>query len=139
MGDSLDRNRQNGDRKEAQNTNRFTTKMQKKLVVLYFLVLLAFAGLSARLVLINRDNGEQYKKQVLSQQQYTSRTIPFKRGEILDSKGTKLAVSEKVYNLILDCKLMNEKEEYVEGTIAALAQCFDVDESEIRKYSSRVV
>lgn len=136
MGDSLDRNRQNGDRKEAQNTNRFTTKMQKKLVVLYFLVLLAFAGLSARLVLINRDNGEQYKKQVLSQQQYTSRTIPFKRGEILDSKGTKLAVSEKVYNLILDCKLMNEKEEYVEGTIAALAQCFDVDESEIRKYSS---
>ena len=36
--------------------------MQKKLVVLYFLVLLAFAGLSARLVLINRDNGEQYNR-----------------------------------------------------------------------------
>ena len=47
-------------------------------------------------------------------------------------------MSEKVYNLILDCKLMNEKEEYVEGTIAALAQCFDVDESEIRKYSSDI-
>lgn len=111
--------------------------MQKKLVVLYFLVLLAFAGLSARLVLINRDNGEQYKRQVLSQQQYSSRTLPFKRGEILDSKGTKLAVSEKVYNLVLDCKLMNEKEEYVEGTIAALTQCFDVSESDIRSYNEQ--
>ena len=63
----MDRNRENNDRKDSQNTNKFTTKMQKKLVVLYFLVLLAFAGLSARLVLINRDNGEQYKRQVLSQ------------------------------------------------------------------------
>ena len=117
-------------------TDKFTTKMQKKLVVLYLFVLLAFAGLSARLMIINRDNGEQYKKQVLSQQQYSSRTIPFKRGEILDCKGTKLAVSEKVYNLVLDCKLMNEKEEYVEATISALTQCFDVDEGEIRQYNA---
>ena len=58
----MDRNRENNDRKDVQNTNKFTTKMQKKLVVLYFLVLLAFAGLSARLVLINRDNGEQYNR-----------------------------------------------------------------------------
>ena len=96
------------ERKEKRN-NRFTTKMQKKLVVLYLCVLLAFAGLSARLFLINRDNGEQYEKQVLSQQQYSSRTLPYKRGEITDRKGTKLAVSEKVYNVILDCKLMNER------------------------------
>ena len=40
--------------------------MQKKLVVLFILVLLAFAGLSVRLIMINKDNGEQYKKQVLS-------------------------------------------------------------------------
>ena len=58
------------------------------------------------------------KKQVLSQQQYSSKTIPYKRGEILDSKGTKLAVSEKVYDLVLDCKQMNAKEEYVEPTPA---------------------
>ena len=81
------------ERKEKRN-NRFTTKMQKKLVVLYLCVLLAFTGLGARLILINRDNGEQYEKQVLSQQQYSSRTIPYKRGEITDRKGTKLAVSE---------------------------------------------
>lgn len=122
------------ERKDKRN-NRFTTKMQKKLVVLYLCVLLAFTGLGARLILINRDNGEQYEKQVLSQQQYSSRTIPYKRGEITDRKGTKLAVSEKVYNLVLDCKLMNEKEEYVDATISALVQCLGVDESEIRSYN----
>ena len=54
--------------------------MQRKLVVLFCLVLLAFAGLSVRLILINRDNGDSYKKQVLSQQQYSSTTIPYIRG-----------------------------------------------------------
>ena len=60
--------------------NKFTTKMQKKLVVLFMLVLLAFAGLFYQLYSISRDNGEQYKKQVLSQQKYDSTTIPYKRG-----------------------------------------------------------
>ena len=123
------------ERKEKRN-NRFTTRMQKKLVVLYLCVLLAFAGLSARLFLINRDNGEQYEKQVLSQQHYSSRTLPYKRGEITDRKGTKLAVSEKVYNVILDCKLMNEKEDYVEPTISALVQYFGADEGKLRSYNA---
>ena len=66
-----------------QNTTlRFTRKMQKKLVVLFLFILAAFVGLSAQLFLINRDNGETYKKQVLSHQEYDSSVIPFKRGEI---------------------------------------------------------
>lgn len=119
--------------------NKFTTKMQRKLVVLFLLVLLAFAGLSARLIMINRDKGEEYKKQVLSQKQYSSKTIPYKRGEILDSKGTKLAVSEKVYDLVLDCKQMNAevkgKQPYVEPTIKALTQYFGVDANKVRAYA----
>lgn len=112
--------------------NKFTMKMQKKLVVLFLLVLLAFAGLSARLILINKENGESYKREILSQQQYSSKTLPFKRGEIIDAKGTKLAVSEKVYNVILDIALMNDKQENVEPTIQALAGCFGLNASEIR-------
>ncbi|MDO4331069.1 MAG: penicillin-binding transpeptidase domain-containing protein [Eubacteriales bacterium] len=119
--------------------NKFTKKMQKKLVVLFGLVLLAFAGLSARLIIINRENGEKYKKQVLSQQQYSSTTIPYKRGEILDSKGTKLAVSEKVYDLVLDCKQMNttvsNKQPYIEPTIEALGEYFGVDTAKVRAYA----
>ncbi|NLL79678.1 MAG: penicillin-binding protein 2 [Clostridiales bacterium] len=108
--------------------------MQKKLLVLFFFVLLAFAGLSARLILINKENGESYKKQILSQQQYESKTLPYRRGDIMDSKGSKLAVSEKVYNVVLDTYLMTEKEEYIEPTISALTKCFGVNGAEIRTY-----
>ena len=47
--------------------NKFSIKMQKKLVVLFVMVLLAFAGLSVRLVLLTYENGTQYQKQVLMQ------------------------------------------------------------------------
>ena len=74
--------------------------MQKKLVVLFIIILLAFLGLAGRLVYITETKGDEYTKNVLSQQKYQSTTLPYKRGDILDSKGTKLAISEKVYNLI---------------------------------------
>lgn len=115
-------------------TNGFSRKMQKKLLVLVLLILVAFAGLSARLVQINRYDGNKYKKQVLSQQQYDSKTIPFKRGDILDTKGTSLAVSEKVYSVILDTKALLRKEDYLEPTLTALKQEFDIDESAVRAY-----
>ena len=76
--------------------NGLNKDMQAKLVILFVMVLLAFAGLGVRLITITRDNGERYKKQVLSQQKYNSITLPYKRGDILDCKGNKLATSEKV-------------------------------------------
>ncbi|MDD2972821.1 MAG: penicillin-binding transpeptidase domain-containing protein [Lachnospiraceae bacterium] len=121
-------------KKTSRKINKFTSKMQKKLVILFVLVLLAFVGLSVRLILINKDNGEKYKKQVLSQQQYDSKTIPYKRGDIVDAKGTPIAMSEKVYNLVLDVKLVLEKEAYLEPTIQAVSKNFDVKESELRNY-----
>ena len=112
--------------------------MQKKLVVLFIIVLLAFAGLSARLVWLAREKGTQYQKQVLSQQRYDSTTIPYRRGDIVDSKGTAIATSEKVYNLVIDAKVMNtvlgDKQPYLKPTLTALEQCFDLNMSEIRAY-----
>ena len=63
--------------------------MQKKLAVLFALILVAFLSLSVRLYAINRDNGEKYKRQVLSQQEYDSVTLIAKRGDILDRRTTK--------------------------------------------------
>ncbi len=114
--------------------NKFTIRMQKKLVVLFLAVLLIFAGLSAQLYLITRDNGEEYKQKVLSQQEYDSTTIPFKRGDIVDSNGTVLAVSDKVYNVILDTKVLMRKEENLEPTLEALRKCFGIDTAEVRNY-----
>lgn len=113
---------------------RFTIRMQKKLVVLFGIVLLAFVGLSLRLIYINRDNGEQYKKQVLEQQEYTSKTLVARRGDIFDSNGNPLAVSEKIYNLIIDSKVINDKEAYYEPTMSALDKYFDIDMNAVRKW-----
>lgn len=113
---------------------KFTIKMQKKLVVLFIAVLLVFAGLFYQLYRISRDNGEQYKKQVLSQQRYDSTTIPYKRGTILDANGSVLATSEKVYNVILDSVAISEKEEYLEPTLSALQREFGIDTASIRDY-----
>ena len=131
-------NGRNQNQHRAGNRNRyrqFTGLMQKKLVVLFLIVLLAFMGLSARLIYINNTKGEQYKRQILSQQSYASTTIPYKRGDILDKNGIKLAVSEKVYNLVIDCKNLLEKEDYLEPTLTALSTCFpEFDEGAARSY-----
>lgn len=127
--------KRNGNRKK-QKPNRFTITMQKKLVVLFGIILLAFAGLSWRLYSITKEDGEKYKKQVLAQQKYDSTTLPFKRGDILDAKGTPLAVSEKVYNVVLDTRLMLQDAEAMEPTVSALVSQFGLNETELRKYIS---
>ena len=115
-------------------TKKFSLKMQKKLVVLFMVILLAFVALSVRLILINKENGENYKKQILSQQNYVSTVIPYKRGDILDTQGSKLAYSEKVYNLVVDSDIINKVEGSLEPTLAALDACFDVDIDALRTY-----
>ncbi len=123
-------------RRMKKTKNRFNMKMQKKLVVLYVLVLLAFVGLSIRLVWIYQKDGEKYKKQILSQQEYDSISLPYKRGEILDANGTKLAYSEKVYNLVVDARVINESKakDAPETTISALAKHFGVDTAQMREH-----
>ena len=125
--------------RKTKNAQKFTIGMKKKLVVLFVLVLLAFIGLGLRLINITTKNGEEYEKKVLSQQRYESITIPFRRGDILDRNGTVLARSEKVYNVILDTKLLLRDPDFLEPTLSALQSCFGLDATrmgEIRTYIS---
>ncbi len=118
----------------------FIDRMQKKLVVLYLLVLLAFGVLIARLFMINYNNGADYTKQVLSQQSYDSREIPFKRGTITDAKGTVLATSTLVYNIVIDSYQINHGPKndkgvssYYEPTLNALER-LGLDRSKMEAY-----
>ncbi len=104
---------------------KFTHKMQAKLLLVFCVILIAMVGLIARLVYLNRTDGERYAKKVLSQQTYTSTVIPYQRGSILDRKGTVLAASEKVYNVILDVKYMLEDKKYLAPTVKALTESYD--------------
>ena len=122
-------------KRKASRNRTIRRRIQGKLVILIVLVLLAFAGLGLKLLFINMTKGEQYKKTVLSQQSYDSITIPYKRGDILDSNGNKLATSDKVYNLIIDAKQMLSKEDYLEPTMTALKTCFpEFPEGEVRAF-----
>ena len=51
---------------------KFTKLMQKKLVLLFAGIVLAFALLVGRITYINAFNGDKYSKIVLDQQQYQS-------------------------------------------------------------------
>lgn len=115
---------------------KFPKRMQKKLVMLFMAIVLAFVGLVGKITYINATNGEKYTKIVLDQQQYNSRVIPFKRGDILDRNGTVVATSERVYNVILDAYVMmsnddDEKLTAITQVKSVVEQCFDVDSAAI--------
>lgn len=118
---------------------KFPKKMQKKLVMLFMAIILAFVCLVGKIMYIGASNGEKYKKIVLDQQQYDSRIIPFKRGDIVDRNGTKIATSERVYNVILDAKVMlanpdkKKKNKTIEQTKYALLECFGITNEAVEK------
>ncbi len=119
---------------------KFLRRMKKKLFFIYGFVMLLLVGLVGRLVYIGQVKGKEYEQQVLSQQGYDSQIIPYQRGKILDTKGTILANSVDVYNLVLDCKQINEvtnketkERKYLEPTVEAVLAYFpDVTEEEVR-------
>lgn len=103
---------------------KFPRRMQKKLIVMFGIIAIMLIGLIGRLMYIEYTSGEKYEKIVLSQQEYDSQTIPYQRGDIVDSKGTVLATSIAVYNVILDCSVLTSNEDYIDPTIQALVKCF---------------
>ena len=112
-----------GKRKKRPMT-KFPRRMQKKLLIMFGIVALMMIGLIGRLMYIEHTSGEKYEKIVLSQQEYDSQIVPYQRGDIVDTKGTVLATSIAVYNVILDCSVLTSDEKYIDPTIQALVQCF---------------
>lgn len=113
---------------------KFTMKMQKKLMVLFLVVAALFLFLIFRLYTITRDNGDSYRRQILSQQKYDSTVIPYKRGSILDTNGSILASSEKVYNIILDSVALAKNAENPETTFQTLRTELGIDVTKARDY-----
>lgn len=107
--------------------------MQEKLAIAVIAITLALFALIFVLYQIIQDNKDRYNQIVLSQQEYDSRVIPYRRGDIVDRNGTYLATTEKVYNLIIDAKqIMSDESKYLDATITALSSTFQYDSQEIR-------
>ena len=126
------------EKKKRNPVKKLDTRMRRKLLALFVVIVAAFVCLLSRITYINAVSGDKYKKQVLSQaqQQYDSRVLPFKRGDILDRNGTVLASSSKVYNVIMDCKVINSDEKYLGPTVQAMVSLLGINEEEVRNVLS---
>ena len=110
--------------KRKRKTIKLSKYMHGKLFILFLVITGVLCFLIVQITRINYNDSEKYKKIVLSQQSYDSVTIPFQRGDIVDAKGTVLATSNAVYNVILDCYVLTHNEEAIESTLQALVTCF---------------
>lgn len=114
--------------------HKILRRMQSRLWLIFAGVCVLFVVLIVRLMYIEYSSGDKYEKIVLSQQGYSNEIIPFQRGDIVDRKGSVLATSVDVYNVILDCKVLNETPEKVDATIDAITSVIpEISEEQIRE------
>ena len=119
---------------------RLTKTNRGRLLLVFFFVIICFAGLAVRLLHIDLVEGEGYQRNVMSIMNYDGRSVPYKRGQILDRGGSILATSEKIYSLVLDPYVVNnsstdpkEEEQIRENTIRVLDTYFGIGEEQSRE------
>lgn len=122
--------------KKEPKSKKFTNKMKKKLLVIFLLVGIVLLGLSYALIRLNLSKGKSYSKAVYNNYGYDSRAIAARRGDITDRNGTILAYSTRVYNLIIDSKVMLSSDgKYRQSTVDALAEYFpDLDMDKLNEF-----
>lgn len=111
---------------------KFNKQMSRNLGIIYILIVGFLFVLCGKIAYLNVAKGDNYSIQVLQQQSFTSRVIPYKRGDIKDRNGNVLATSVMVYNLVIDAKLiMSEEDKYLEPTVYALVKYFGFKEDDL--------
>lgn len=113
-------------------------RINRRMRVTAVISIASIAGLGVFIACQMAENNKEYSQRALSQLDYTNTTIVAKSGEIYDSTMTPIAVSNRVYTLILDPKViieyenMNAYEGTLDATARAVAQCFELDFDDVR-------
>ncbi len=112
---------------DTRKENRIGTRKLYGRILIVFLLILAVSGvLVGKILYLNKTKGNSYEKKVLAQKSYSSNELNYKRGDITDRNGNKLASSKKVYDLVLDPALILTDEKYAEATGKALEDVFGI-------------
>lgn len=123
------------ERKRKTKPLTFNRKMQQKLMIVFAFIMFALIGLTVVLAKINITSGDEYERIVLSNRQYSTSIVPYKRGDIVDRNGTVLATSEEVYNVIIDAyELLSQDGKYREASVESLVRYLGLDLNEINEY-----
>ena len=122
--------------KAKKNEDRNDSFVKRRLLLVGLLIAIIFVLLAFRLYYLMVVEGDRYNRMVLSQRQtsYLSEVIQSKRGDILDRDGNVLATSIKVYNLIIDPKVITSFRDnrYVNATVDALSDVYNYNRWELR-------
>lgn len=112
-------------------TRKVLVKRMRKYLNRYVIaVTLVMALLLGNIVRINIKNGKEYSEAIQQMRMSDGKTIPYKRGDILDCNGTVLATDKMLYKVILEPKNILEKEKYKEPTRKALKDFFGVTDQQ---------
>lgn len=124
-------------RRKAVDTRKYnkvgTRKTFGRILITFAVMAVGALILVGRIIYLNKAKGETYEKKVLAQQSYSSKEINYRRGDITDRNGNKLATSKKVYDLVLDPLLIRSDKEFVEATAKALEKTFGLSRSRFDK------
>lgn len=136
MTSRMNKNKRKSKSKNDKEQKKF---LSHKLALLFIAIVLALCALIAYMTQIAVTKNDEYTKKSMTQMDYQSSTIIAKSGDIMDRNMTPVALSERVYILILDPKVITEttqtsgKEGSMEATIQALVQYFGLDADDLRK------
>lgn len=121
-------------RRRRKKITRLNHAMKVKMIGMIAFIAILFTILIGRLVYFGVFKNGIYEKQVLSQQNYSNATIPYKRGDILDRNGNTLATSKKLYNLVLEPKNILGQKATKKKVVNALVKYMDLDEQDLLSY-----
>ena len=110
-----------------------TRNMFGRIFIVFVLIVVMSVFLVGRVYRLNKTKGKEYEKKVLAQRSYSSKEISYRRGDITDRNGNKLAISQKVYDLVLDPFLIRSDESYIETTALALEKTFGISRKKFDK------
>lgn len=118
-------------RRENEKPKRANEIMRLGLIIVLIGIVLACIAVVVRLIYINKNYGDEYARAVLMEQSSASRIIPSQRGNITDRNGIVLARSEKVYNTIIDPKVICSADYYLGPTLDGLVDIMGYDREEL--------
>ncbi len=111
-------------------------KMQHSVMMIFFVLAALLVCVYGRVIWIKVVHGEEYEAAAERQQiSQTDVEIPALRGTIYDTRGQVMAESLRVYNVVLDCKAIQESSQALqESTVETLAGVLGIGEDVLRVY-----
>ncbi|MBO4396462.1 MAG: peptidoglycan glycosyltransferase [Eubacterium sp.] len=110
--------------------------MRTTLFFFFALFFVLFVFLLIQIYLLDKNDGNRYRKAALAQQSYTNSVLNYQRGAIRDRNGTTMAVSIRKYNLILEPRTLNNNDEMHLRTVEALSTYFNIPRDDIESIIS---